>query len=433
MASMNLVFRPSTKPGRHPGSLSLRLIHNRDVKTITLAGCRVYNDEWDKQSQTIIYPEDSPRRAAYLEEVETRIGYESDLVGGFILAQEKQGRYTLDDLLALYRRKTDEGTLLGYTESLAEAMEKRGQYRTAAAYRTVTRGLVKYNNGEDVPLKHINACLMKDFEIHLKDNGRLPNTISYYMRNLRAIYNKAVTDKKIVKRRDENPFAGVYTGTTKTMKRALSLDEVQQLHAIDFAALFEDKKAGSREYDTAENLSRSWRYFSFCIYARGMSFVDMAYLRKDSIRSGFIRYVRKKTGQQIEFKVTGAIQEIIDSFAGETTGSPYIFPIIRDNGLAAYRQYEAALRCQNNRLKKLASLAGIKPISTHVARHTWASVGKLKNLPDRVISECLGHTSEKTTRIYLASLDNSVLDAANDTVISAILRPSAGTVFGVRL
>lgn len=134
-----------------------------------------------------------------------------------------------------------------------------------------------------------------------------------------------------------------------------------------------------------------------------------------------IRYVRKKTGQQIEVKVTPEMQSIIDSFSADVRHSSYVFPIIRDAGKSARLQYETALRMQNHRLKKLAAIAGTsRTLSTHWARHTWASIGKQNNLPVRVISECLGHTSEKTTRIYLDLLDNKLLDAANETVLSAI-------------
>lgn len=419
MTSINLVLRPSTRIGRYQGSLSLRLIHNRSVKTVTLSDCRLYPEEWNKKTQEVIYPENNPCRTAYLELLENKIHDEVEILNSYLVTLEKQGRYNLDDF---YHQHKDEGKLSGYTEALARQLERRGQMRTANAYRTVTRGIVQFNKGDDIPLGEINACLIKDFENYLKDRGRLPNTISYYMRNLRAIFNKAVMDKRVVKPQD-CPFTSVYKGVTKTMKRALSLDEIKMLHDLDFDKLLKHKNEDSPEYKALKNLYRARQYFGFCFYARGMSFVDMSYLRKDCIRSGFIRYVRKKTGQQMEIKVTPELQAIINSFSSEVQGSPYVFPIIKDNGKPPYKQYETGLRLQNYHLKKLTALAGIrKTISTHWARHSWASIGKKENLSIRVISECLGHTSEKTTLIYLDSLDNSLLDAANEKVISAVSR-----------
>ena len=420
MTSINLILRPSLRQGRSEGSLSLRLIHNRRVKTVTLPGCRLYPEEWSRERQEVVYPENNPSRATHLERLENRIENEMKQLDRHIGTLQKQGRYDIEDLVKLYRLRKDGGKLQDYTETLALELERRGQERTARAYRTVTRGIIRFNKGADIPLREINNTLVKEFETHLKEAGRLPNTVSYYMRNLRAIYNKAVAEKRVV-RRGGNPFAGVYMGVTKTMKRALSVDEVKQLYDLDFTELLDSCKPGSRKQKAAQNLYRAWRYFSFRLYSRGMCFVDMAYLRKENIRDGVIRYVRKKTGQQIEIKITPEIRALIDSFAGDVQNSAYVFPIIRDDGRPPRLQYESAERSQNYRLKKLAVMAGVdKAISTHWARHTWASIGKQSNLSVRVISECLGHTSEKTTRIYLDSLDNKLLDEANETVISAI-------------
>ena len=191
MTSMNLVLRPSTKEGHHPGSLSLRVIHNRQVKTVTLPGCRLYPEEWNKETQEVIYPDNNPRRLAALELLARRVNDEVELLNTHLQTLEKQGRYSVEDLVRLYRQRKDNSTLSGYCDTLASELKRLGQGRTANAYRTVTRGLIKFNKGQDIPLREINARLIKEFEIYLK-TCCMPNTISYYMRNLRAIYNKAV-------------------------------------------------------------------------------------------------------------------------------------------------------------------------------------------------------------------------------------------------
>ena len=425
MTSLTLVYRPSTKEGHHPGSLSLRIVHHRRNKTVILSGCRIFNEEWDKAGQRLIYPHNDPARASYLREVDARIKSSMNLLSGVISELQKKGRYTVEDILSLFREKKDENKLSGYASRLSRELEKRGQYRTSRAYRTVARGLVKFNKGEDIPLKHINACLIKDFELFLHDKGCSPNTLSYYMRNLRAIYNKAIAEHRVFPHPDGAPFSSVFTGVTRTMKRALTVDEVKSLHNLDLCGLLHSQPPFSREYETLKGLYDAQRYFTFCFDARGMCFVDLAYLLKSNIRSGVLRYVRKKTGQQIEVRLTDEMRDIISSFSDETSCTPYVFPIIRDPDKNARIQYENGLRIQNARLKKLASLAGIKkPLSTHWARHSWANIGKQENIPLRVISECLGHTSERTTLIYLDQLDNSLLDAANERITSVILRPS---------
>lgn len=419
MTSMNLVLRPSTKEGHHPGSLSLRVIHNRQVKTVTLPGCRLYPEEWNKETQEVIYPDNNPRRLAALELLARRVNDEVELLNTHLQTLEKQGRYSVEDLVRLYRQRKDNSTLSGYCDTLASELKRLGQGRTANAYRTVTRGLIKFNKGQDIPLREINARLIKEFEIYLK-TCCMPNTISYYMRNLRAIYNKAVAEK-IIRGRDEKPFAGVYTGVTKTMKRALRLEEVQKLLSLDLNGLVKEQEPDNAKRIELEKLYTAQRYFAFCFNARGMCFIDLAYLQKSNIRSGVIKYVRKKTGQQMEVKVNNEMKAIIDSFSKETAGIPFLFPIIRDMGKDYRPQYENGLRIQNLRLKKLAVMADIpRQLSTHWARHSWANMGKQQDLPLRVISECLGHKSEKTTLIYLDQLDNSLLDSANDKITSAV-------------
>ncbi|NDV97660.1 hypothetical protein D0T84_22665, partial [Dysgonomonas sp. 521] len=122
-----------------------------------------------------------------------------------------------------------------------------------------------------------------------------------------------------------------------------------------------------------------------------MSFIDLAYLRKDNIGKGVISYYRKKTGQPIEVKLTDEMKDIIDSFSKETRYSPYLFPIIRDKDKDRRLQYETALRSYNRDLKDLARLSGVnQPVSSHVARHSWATIAKYERLPLSLISEGLG-------------------------------------------
>ena len=228
----------------------------------------------------------------------------------------------------------------------------------------------------------------------------------------------------------------VITGFRQTRKRALDIDSLRALNNLDFSALLErqslrpgdEREPREEPLPLDRGLYTSWRYFFFCFHARGMSFVDMAYLRKENIRQGVISYYRKKTGQKIEVTLTPTLQRIIDSFSGEVRHSPYLFPIIRNTAKSARLQYENGLRLQNKRLKKLSALAGVRgKLSTHVSRHSWATIGKKQNQPLWVISEGLGHSSEKMAYTYLASFDRSTLDRANEQIALALAAPPAFT------
>ena len=159
--------------------------------------------------------------------------------------------------------------------------------------------------------------------------------------------------------------------------------------------------------------------FMFSFYTRGMSFIDMAYLKKKDLQNGILSYRRQKTGQQLFVKWEKPMQEIVDKY--DTNATPYLLPVIRDMHADARRQYKNAAHLVNDKLKKLGEQLGLDiPLTSYVARHGWASIAKDRNIPLAIISEAMGHDSEKTTRIYLASLDTSAVDKANSRILKAL-------------
>lgn len=222
------------------------------------------------------------------------------------------------------------------------------------------------------------------------------------MRNLRAIYNRAVEKDITVQR---SPFKHVYTGIDKTVKRALSAKTIKEIKNLDLSL--------SPQLDFARDL------FMFSFYTRGMSFIDMAFLKKKDLHGGILSYRRKKTNQQLFIKWEKPMQEIIDKY--DTGDSLYLLPIIKETGTDSRTQYKNGAHLVNDKLKKIGEQLGLEtPLTSYVARHSWASIAKSKNIPVSTISEAMGHDSENTTRIYLASLDTSSVDKANSIVLSAL-------------
>lgn len=415
MSSFTLNYRASTKGAHCEGSLYIRVIHERKSVTTTTS-YRLYPHEWDSKKRSINFSNADSFRLKYLQEIEKKICLDKEFLNQTIRVLHAQGCYTSEDVLLSYGFKDKANRLSLYMEKQAEKLHTGGQERTAKAYRSAVRSLIKYNGGKDLLLEHINARLIKGYESFLKEEGKSLNTISFYMRNLRAIYYRAVRDRRI-ELCAEDPFYKVYTGVQITRKRALNKQEINSLNNL---VLLENENVINNK--TAHSgLCFALDIFLFCFYARGMPFVDIAYLRKENIKKGVIAYFRKKTGQLIEVKVTPPMQKIIDRYASQVENSPYIFPIIKDNSKPIRIQYESALRLQNLRLKKLALLAKVnKKLTTHVTRHSWATIAKSENLPLWVISEGLGHANEKTTYTYLASFDRSVLDRANARIMASI-------------
>lgn len=148
-----------------------------------------------------------------------------------------------------------------------------------------------------------------------------------------------------------------------------------------------------------------------------MLLIYAAFLKKTDIQGGVLVYRRHKTGQELHVKVVKPIRKLIDRYTDED--SPYLLPIVSSlSATDARLQYESALRRVNNSLKIIADMVKLPvPLTTYVARHSWATIAKAKNVPVGVISDALGHESLVTTQIYLASIDASAIDRANELVI----------------
>lgn len=154
-------------------------------------------------------------------------------------------------------------------------------------------------------------------------------------------------------------------------------------------------------------------------YLRGMSFIDMAYLKKTDLKNGHIVYRRRKTGQQLIIKWTKEMQMILDKYPENK--SDYLLPIIRNIGTNERYSYRNTGYNINRNLKNIAAMVGITiPLTLYVARHSWASAAKSKGIPLSIISEGMGHDSENTTKIYLASLDTSIVDKANALILKSL-------------
>ncbi len=281
-------------------------------------------------------------------------------------------------------------------------LKRVGKECTAERYETVLKSFMRFVGDDDLPFEAVDADLMVAYEIHLKARGICPNSSSYYMRGLRAIYNRAVEKGLTLQ---VYPFKHVYTGIDKTVKRAVSLQVIRRLRDMDLTT--------SPTMDFARDI------FLFSFYTRGMSFIDMAYLRKSDLKYGVLTYRRQKTNRRLLVKWEPPMQAIVDKY--DTAATPYLLPIIRHAEGDVRRQYKSAAHLVNDKLRQLGERLGLAiPLTSYVARHGWASIAQSKNVPLATISEAMGHDSEKTTQIYLTSLDTSSVDKANRRILEAL-------------
>ncbi len=402
MATVKVKFRASTIPTKE-GTVFYQVIHNRVVRQVN-PGYKLYPDEWDTANAEIVFPPgiESGRRN-YLVSLKSALAEDVRRFKGIITRFERAARdYTAEEVAERFLVSADSGGFMSFGRELVRQLKQICKMRTAERYTTVLNSFGRFLGEKDVPLDEVDSYLMVEYEIFLHANDACPNTSSYYMRGLRAIYNRAVEKELTIQR---SPFKHVYTGIDKTVKRAVPLKIIRQIRKLDLT-LF-----------PAMDFARDIFMFSF--YTRGMSFVDMAYLKKKDLQNGILSYRRQKMGQLLFIKWERPMQEIIDKY--DTGGSPYLLPIIKNVNADERWQYKNAAHLVNSKLKRLGEKLGLAmPLTSYVARHAWASIAKSKNVPLATISEAMGHDSEKTTRIYLASLDTSAVDKANSQILKSL-------------
>lgn len=300
--------------------------------------------------------------------------------------------------------KFNKRTFMGFMRTQIERKKEIGCERTSEAYASTLSSFIRFRKGIDIRICDIESDLMQLYEAYLINTCHLTkNSSSFYMRILRAVYNNAV-ERGFAKHRQ--PFKYVYTGVEKTVKRALPLRVIKKIKELDLSY--------SRSVDFARDM------FMFSFYTRGMSFIDMAYLKKDDLRNGVLTYRRRKTKQQLFIKWEKCMQEIVDKYPIDD--SQYLLPIILHCGKNERLQYRSAMSSVNMNLKPLGeSLKLPFPLTMYVARHSWASVARSNNVPVSIISEAMGHDSETTTQIYLASIETTVVDRVNRKIIKLLL------------
>ena len=406
MPSVKVKFRPSTIEGKE-GTVYYQIIQNRVIRQLK-TDYRIFADEWNDAENNIIIG--NSERSNLLLSLQERMKWDlkrfemtirklGNQKSTFTVDNRKAG-YTADDIVASFQSNTEGQLLFNFMQGIIARLKQMGKIRTAENYSCTLKSFMQFRQDRDILLSEIDSDLMQLYEAYLHGKGVVRNTSSFYMRILRAVYNRAL-EKELVEQR--NPFRHVYTGVDKTIKRAVPLSAIKRMKNLDLSL--------------QPNLEFARDMFLFSFYTRGMSFIDMAHLKKKDLQNGFLSYRRRKTGQQLVIRWEQCMQEIVGKYP-EDSLSPYLLPVLKYPFKDTHKHYRNVMSGINRNLKEIARLADISvALSIYCARHSWASAAKSKNVPISVISEGMGHDSEMTTQIYLASLDNSVVDKANFSIL----------------
>lgn len=382
MTSIKVKFRPSADAERE-GAIYYQIIHDRKVRQCSTP-YRAFPKEWQTRFRE-----------------ETRLDVER--LTRIVRRMESRGTVlSADDIVEEFKLYRSRYSLFRFMESVIMNLKECGKIRTAETYTATLQSFSRFRRGRDLMLDEITPDLIQAYEAYLRAGGAVPNTTSFYMRILRAVYNRAVESEAIEQR---NPFRHVYTGTERTVKRAIPIAAISRIKNLELPR-------GSK-MDFARDM------FMLSFYLRGMSFVDMAFLRKKDRADNHVTYRRRKTGQRLDIAWTKEMQSIVEKYPPNPT--QYLLPILT-NPLSDERiAYRNRASCINRQLKTIARMTNLKiPLTLYCARHSWASAARTKGIPVSIISEGMGHDSEATTQIYLASLETSVIDRANALIIRSV-------------
>jgi len=400
MTLIKVNFRPASIDGAK-GTVFYKVTKGCDERSY-MTDYHVLNQEWDYKEATFILNGDD-RHVATLMSYRRQMRSETDRLR--MICEGWRIRnidFNADDVVREFRRQAEQRSFFNFLRGLISGFKHAGKRRTSETYASALASFMKFRGGRDIALDIIDADVMRSYQAYLKQFGCTMNTISFYMRILRAAYNRAVERGLTCQR---NPFHGVYTGVDKTPKRAVELDVVRRLKQLDLS--------------DRPSLGFAKDMFLFSFYTRGMSFIDMAYLTKADLHDGYITYFRHKTGQRLKIKFEKDIMDIIAKY--QVNDSYYLLPIITEGGKDDRTQYRSRQRSVNRALERIGRELDLgTPLTMYVARHTWASVAKSQNVPLSVISQSLGHESESTTKIYLAALDNNIIDKANRKILDLL-------------
>ena len=397
MATIKVKLRPSSVAGR-AGTIYYKVTHRRTTQQIT-TNIRLQPNEWDALKESVAVS------VADRSIIQNCIDSDTALLKRIVKDLENSGiNYSVGDIIKRYRSPECHVLVLDFMQNQIRLLRNANRLGTALNYEKTMKNFAEFLGGVNLPFTAMTEQLIAEYNAFLVHRGMVRNSISFYMRIMRAVYNKAVRQKLV---EQSHPFTEVYTGIDRTRKRAVSESVISQLYKLKLTE------------GTPLALARDIFIFSYC--TRGMAFVDIAYLKKENIQNGVICYARRKTGQLLSVRIEPSIQRIIDRYASIL--SPYIFPILTSTETKqSYEEYQVAINNHNRLLRRLSKMlpTGCK-LTSYTSRHSWATAARNHNVPISVISAGMGHTSEQTTQIYLTMLENSVIDDANQGLIKSLL------------
>lgn len=387
--------------GSYP--IIFRITNYNRIYTIT-SGMAVEQHQWDSSKMEVskLHPN--------AQLINTTLSKKYFEIQRALLKLEDADEFSIADLKQHLEGKTvpvkQQITFKSFSNQLITEMMQINHAGNALVYQTAVNRFINYCGNPAIKFSAINYTTLQSFSNSLQASGLKPNSISNYLRTLRAIYNKAIRAKLVD--RSKYPFLDVKIRSERTIKRAVLKEDVFKLTKLDLS----NYKAKQRAIN----------HFLLSFYLIGISFTDLAYLKPENIIDGRLVYKRRKTHKHYSIKIFPQVTTILNQFGN--ANSKYLLPILPnhviEDSLEAKKLIHQWIKTTNKYLKRLGIEAGIAgTLTTYVARHTFATTAKKLGYSNELIAEALGHEyGNRITNIYLDSFDKEVVDEMHIKVIS---------------
>jgi len=276
--------------------------------------------------------------------------------------------------------------------------------RYALTFKELKRSLLDFNKHLNIYFSEIDTQWLKRYEIYLRQKNLGENTIGIRFRTFRVLYNIAI-ERKIVKS-EYYPFKSYKVSKLHkdTIKRAIPKNDI--IRILNYKT-------------TNENIQFAIDIFSFSYFCGGINFKDIAHLTNKNLIDNTLVYYRKKTKKLIKIPIKEPVIKIINKY--QNSSSIYLFPIFSEyhtTELKKENRLHKVIEIVNRKLKEVGIILNLPiPLTTYVARHSYATVLKRSGVDIAIISETLGHSDLKTTQIYLDSFENEQIDKALENLL----------------
>lgn len=307
--------------------------------------------------------------------------------------------FTAATLIESTTKNKSHKTVGEYYLTYIQNLKKEKRIRYAGMLEVSYNSFIKFNKHLDIPFSDIDVAWLKKYELWMKEQNLSVSTISTRVRHLRAVFNLAIAEHFI--KNDCYPFRNYKVSklNKQTPKRAIAKKDVMRIMGYQ----------GKSEMECL-----AIDVFVFSYLNAGINFIDIAKLKHSNIVESHLIYNREKTKKLINVPLQPKALEIIAKYQSDK--SPYLFPILspfHKTEVQIANRLHKVLAKVNKHLKEIGEKLNLPiPLTTYVARHSYATVLKRAGVSTSIISESLGHSSERVTQIYLDSFDNEQIDEA---------------------